>query len=301
MNDIHVRVAAAALSLLALSGCGGGGGTEGTIGDIVVGPGNNGLPGAVEGLTLSGDATGIEFDAASARSSAAGQQLVTIPVTFGADFFRYSVLDGPGALDADIVVNGQPVTITNGVGSYGGSEAVLTYDPDTMGEYSAIFGVTVPEQGIQQAYAVGFETDPSVLATISRAVLYEGGFSAQGTSRRSGDVQEAELDGSVAFLVDFDGADRISADLEGTWTHGAGGTSLTLYLKLDPRALDGNEFSGALLCADRSCSGSSSRISGTFYGPMANELAGVMAIDATVSGYTFEGAGNFLITDPVAQ
>jgi hypothetical protein len=65
-------------------------------------------------------------------------------------------------------------------------------------------------------------------------------------------------------------------------------------------AISGNGFSGDLTCTS-GCSGNASSLSAGFFGPDADEVAGVLGLGFTVDGDDFDGAGSFVLTDPVAR
>jgi hypothetical protein len=266
-------------ALLATTACGGGGGSD----DPVVvdpSPGTNGLPSGVTGQDLS-DAEGTEMTLAAAGYENGSGASVTQggTVTLATNFLT----GGPSNLDATISMFGEEVTITNGIGTLlNGNIVTLEYDPSSNGTYAGAFSAANHDAGTyvgETAYVFGFETDPAKMQT-SGTVEYSGGFLANGLAGGS----EVAYEGTITIDVNFAGSATGTLDgvLDG---------STDLDLDLDNGALSGNGITANLNC-DTSCSTSTSTLDGTFYGPNAEELGGVLAIDTNV----FEGAGTFVIT-----
>ncbi len=267
------------IALLATTACGGGG--EDPV--VTPDPGPNGLSYGVVGQDLS-DAEGTQMSLATAGYTTGSGAAVTQggTVTLATNFLT----GGPAnlsALDATIEMFGETVTISSGSGTLAnGNVVTLTYEPDRTGEYAGAISIANHTSGgIYQgetAYVFGFESDPADMETIG-TVNYSDGFLAQGISGAS----EAEYEGTIAIAVNFAGTATGTLD-------GVVGGSTDMDMTLSGGTLSGNTITAGLDCSV-GCSGDGD-LDATFYGPNADELGGVLAIDTN----TFEGAGTFIIT-----
>ncbi|MDO6590721.1 hypothetical protein DS901_05310 [Loktanella sp. D2R18] len=268
------------IALLSTTACGGGGGDEDPV--VTPDPGANGLPYGVVGQDLS-DAEGTEMSLAAAGYDTSVGASVTQggTVTLATDFLTGGPAD-LSALDATIFMFGEEVTISNGSGVLNGNVVTLTYEPSRSGDYAGAISIANHTSGGvyqgETAYVFGFETDPADMETIG-TVNYSGGFLAQGVSGAS----EAEYEGTIAIAVNFAGTATGSLD-------GVVGGSTDMDMTLSGGTLSGNAITAGLGCSV-GCSGDGD-LDATFYGPNADELGGVLAIDTN----TFEGAGTFIIT-----
>ncbi|SFR38244.1 hypothetical protein SAMN04488005_1207 [Yoonia tamlensis] len=266
------------MALLATTACGGGGGDN-----PVVSPTPNGLPYGATGQDLA-DAEGVQMSLAAAALSSTGVSVVQGgSVTLATDFLT----GGPanqGALDATIEIFGEVVTITNGSGTLSNGHSVtLIYEPDRSGQYAGAVSLTTFNtsggQSGEVGYVFGFETDPADMQVTGTAT-YSGGFVANGFAG----LGAAEYEGTITIAVNFAGP--VSGSLDGMLD----GTT-ALDLNLSGGALSGNGITAGLTCA-AGCTGGAGDLDASFYGPNAEELGGVLAIDSNV----FEGAGTFIIT-----
>ncbi|HEV8035130.1 transferrin-binding protein-like solute binding protein [Yoonia sp.] len=288
------------VALVALTACGGGGGGGDTDGGSGGGgggvdptPGSNGLPFGAVGQRLP-EAEGQTVTMSSASFQVGNDpedapSIVPATITVGADFFD----DGGSSLNGTITIFGQTVEITNGTGNLTpDEEVVLTYEPNRTGTYAAAIEVSVSSMdGIngEAAYVFGFETDPATIAARpGGTVTYTGDFQSFG-SLGGAPNSETEYAGGMTVGVDFTGTGNATVALDGqvngTQDVDMGGTI----------GLAGNGFAGGLTCVT-GCSGTASQIDATFYGPNADELGGVLAIDITVTGVgAYDGVGTFIL------
>ena len=276
-----------------LSGCGGGGGDGGTTPPA----GSNGLPFGSNGQNLS-DAEGVNVVAEGA-SFAVGSGPAIGPATIRVNAGFFGGGGATNSLDGTLQIFGETVTITNGVGTLSTNEEVrLIFEPDRVGTYVAavdaavsdVTGGTINGGG---AYVFGFETSPSAMSGLSGGTTtYTGGFQTSGSFAGSTDT-ETEYEGGITIVADF--GSSVDVTLDGTFD---GTTNMDLSNGSIP--ISGNGFSGGLSC-DLGCSGTGSAISGTFYGPNADEVGGVLSIDVTVGGQTYDGVGTFIIVLPTSS
>lgn len=198
-------------------------------------------------------------------------------------------------MDATVQVLGQTVTITNGAGLLSSGEEVrLTYEPNRAGTYAGIIDVTISgpdpsDISAEAAQVFGFETNPTTVSGRETAsVIYTGDFQAVGTF---GAAQGIEYDAIVTINVDFRNTGNADVDIDGRLSgNNVDFTATNLVLS-------GNGFSGALAC-DLGCNNAGgTRLDATFYGPNADEIGGVAAIDITVGGTPYDGFGAFVIND----
>lgn len=253
----------------ALAGCGSSGGSTG-------GTTSNAVLADIEGTTVTSSAASFEVGDGPNISNA------TISVDSG--FFS-------GNLDGTMEILGETVTIVDGVGELTtGEEVRLTYETNRAGTYAAAIDATVSSMnGIngETAFVVGAETRASTISARTTGTLtYVGDFQATGSV--GGVNTQTEYEGGITVVVDFasDDADfTLDGVLDGSTDVDLEGTGLDI---------SGNGISGDLDC-DLGCSGSASEVDATFYGPDANELGGVLIIDVTANGDTYEGVGNFVI------
>jgi hypothetical protein len=99
----------------------------------------------------------------------------------------------------------------------------------------------------------------------------------------------------MTVAVNFGGSGNASVTLDGQ----IGGT-VNFGMAGNIR-LAGNGFAGLMNCTT-GCTGAASEVDATFYGPNANELGGVLAIDITATGFgPYDGVGTFILTNPTAN
>lgn len=235
----------------------------------------------IEGTELSTSSASFEIGEAATTTEAS--------ITVDAGFFD-------GTLNGTIEIFGETVTITDGAGSLTtGEEVRLTYETNRAGVYAAPIEATVSSSSASDlngevAFVVGTETAASVIsAKTTGTVTYTGDFQATGSV--DGANSQTEYEGGMTVLVDFAGNDADFA-LDGTFD---GTTDVDMEGTGD---ISGNEISGTLNCdTDTDCvDAGSSAVDATFYGPDAEELGGVLAIDIEVGGSDYDGVGSFVIT-----
>lgn len=307
---------AAVTSLMACGGSGGGstttdpdtdGGTgsgtdgSGTDGGGVTQPpsvvtGSNGLNFGANGQSLT-EAEGVAVTTRSAGfESGSGASIGDAVITLDAGFLEAAPADRSGSLQ----IGTETVSITNGSGVLSTGEAVIvTFEEDRAGTYAgalevSIAGATGTAVNGENAFVFGFETDPDVIADrTSGSFEYTGGFQAFG-SLDDADDTSTEYEGEMTVVVSFEGNGTADVTLDGQLN---GTTSADLGGTLD---ISENGFSGALSCT-AGCTGDGSSIDAGFFGPDADEVAGVVGVDFTAGGASFDGVGSFVLTDPVAR
>lgn len=272
---------------LATTACGGGGG-ETPDPTPVTDPTDtrNGLPYAAS--QVISDAEGVAMTLTTASYQTAGGATIEAPrtVTVDAGFFSSNQLNGT------ITIFGEVVPITNGQGTLDNTYTVtVVYEADRSGDYVAAFEAVAldgSEYVGEEAYIVGFETRPSaVAAQTGGSAVYTGDFVAHGLA--SGN--EAEYEGGVVFTVNFND-NNAAGTFDGGLNGGAGNGGSDVDLAMGTTSFSGtNNFNGTLTCA-AGCSGSAGTVDAAFYGPDADEIGGVIAVDFD----GFEGAGSFIIS-----
>ena len=307
------------VAILGLMGCGGGGSftttfpdpvTPGTGGDTggdgpddggVTPPsgqptGTNGLDFGEDGQALSD----VEAATITTRSAGfvtgAGPDLDEATITLDAGFLSAAPADRSGTLQ----IGNETVAITNGAGTLATGEAVIvTFEPDRSGTYAgalevSIAGATGSTNTGENAFVFGFETDPDTIEQQPAGSFeYVGGFQAFG-SLNDADDTSTEYEGEITITVDFIETGTADVALDGQLN---GTTSADLGGSFN---LSGNGFSGTLDCT-AGCTSNDSSLSAGFFGPEANEVAGVIGVDITAGDDDFTGVGTFILTDPVAR
>ncbi len=288
------------VTFLTLSACGGGGGggedsgggSGGGGGGVDPTPGSNGLSFGAVGQSLPA----AEGEAVTTRSASfqVGSDpeyppsIVPATITVGADFFD----EAGSTLNGTITIFGEPVTITNGVGNLTtNEEVVLTYEPNRTGTYVAAIEVSVGSiDGIngEVAYVFGFETNPNTIAQTGGTTTYVRDFQVAG---RVADANtETEYEGQISVEVNF-----VDDDADFTLLGNFDGSSV---VNMSGNGLDivDNSIAGRLDCTTGCVGPGSSAVDATFYGPNADELGGVLAIDITVTGVgEYDGVGTFIL------
>ena len=261
-------------------------------------PSDNGLPYAAAGRSLAGaEDTDVVAEGATFQAGN-GPTIGGATIRVNSGFFA-----GAGAtssLDGTITIFGETVEIIDGDGRLSTDEEVrLFYEPDRVGTYVAaveaavsdVTGGTINGGG---AYVFGFETSPAVISDLGNGTItYSGNFQVYG-SRGGSEVTDTEYEGALTIIADFGSSVNVTLDGEL-----AGVGSMDLSNGSIPMSRNG--FSGALNCGP-GCSGSGSGISGTFYGPNAEEVGGVLSIDVNnAGGQTYDGVGTFIIVLPTSS
>lgn len=293
---------------LALAGCGGGGASSVDTGPQPV-PGTNGLDYGFEGQDIrdSEGATIVTPGASFRETSDPANGTVTLTLAPG--FFNAAPTDQ----NATVTMFGETVEINGGEGFLSNGQTVrLLFDPANNGTYSAILslvsygtlepGIASPIDG-EQVVVFGYETDPTTIQSVLPGSLgvttYSGDFAASGIVRdTSGDVvgdRGTQFDGSISFEIDFNSS-RANGQIVGTYSTPTEIVPLTLNMGLG--SYNDSGFTGTFNCPD--CTENASFVEATFFGPAAEELGGVIAIDATsdVNGedLQFTGVGGFTLS-----
>ena len=281
----------------------GGGGTTGGDTDGVdvnvdvpdVASGANGLAFGATGQTLS-DAEGVGVVTRSVSfESGSNARLDTAIVQLNSGFVNATA----AARSGTVQIAGETVAITNGTGTLSSGETLaITFEPDRSGTYAgaleiSIAGASGTAINGENAFVFGFETDPDSISNRTSGQLeYTGGFQAFG-SLNNADNTGTEYEGEMTILVDFAGAGTADVTMDGQLN---GTTAADLTGTVD---IVGNGFAGGLTCA-AGCTNNGSAISGGFFGPDADEVAGVVGVDIQVGGDEFDGVGSFVLTDRAA-
>lgn len=307
-------------AVMGLMACGGGGGgsmtndpdTDGGTGGGTDGSGTDGGGGVTQPPAATTGTNGLDFGAAgqsltdaeaiaittrsAAFPSGSGATTDDAVITLDAGFLAAAPADRTGTVE----IGGEMVSITNGEGTLSSGEAVIvTFEADRAGTYAgavevSIAGATGSAINGENAFVFGFETDPDTIADrTSGSLEYVGGFQAFG-SLDDADNTSTEYEGEMTVVVDFTGSGSADVTLDGQLN---GTTDADLGGTLD---ISGNGFSGALSCTS-GCTGTGSSVSAGFFGPDADEVAGVLGADFTAGGATFDGVGSFILTDPTAR
>jgi hypothetical protein len=279
----HLNTSLALVALLAATACGGGGGDD----PVVTPPtGGNGLSYGVAGQNLSA-AEGTEMSLANAGFETGSGAAVTQggTVTLAADFLT----GGPSNLNATIFIFGEEVPITGGTGTLSnGNIVTLEYDPSRNETYAGAFSAANHDAGTyvgEAAFVFGFETDPADMRETGTAE-YSGGFLANGVMGGS----EVAYEGAITIDVVFDGG--VTGTLDGELDGGPLEGGSDMDMTLSGGAISGNNITAGLACGPGCSDASGSTLDATFYGPNAEELGGVLAINTD----QFDGAGTFIIT-----
>ncbi|WP_394177753.1 transferrin-binding protein-like solute binding protein [Yoonia maritima] len=222
------------------------------------------------------DLTGTEL-AAAAASYQPGQGA---SVTDGANITLDEGFLTGSALNGSLEISGETVAITDGSGKLGDQDVTLIFEPERSGKYAGAVEIVVFDGGEltgETHYVFGTETNAGNLP--SGSATYTGGFQALGQIGGG----DANYEGGATFVADFNG------NVDGTLDGMLNGET-PVELSLDAAPVSGNGFSGELICS-AGCTTSSSTVDATFYGPSAEELGGVLALQFD----EFEGVGTFII------
>ncbi len=252
----------------------------------------NGLPFGASGQSLE-DVAGVTMSLRAGGYTAGGSSSIVSAQTIRIDAGSLIAGAGATALSGEVEIGGETIIITDGAGvTSDGREVQLIYDPSASGTYAGALDIAIFEASeiVQESALVfGFETDPDVIAARTTGTLtYDGEFFASGDL--GGDL--AIFEGDMTLVADFSGAGTVSGEFAGELQ---GFDRITL--DIDPSAITGNDFSGTTACRAL-CTGGG-EISGTFYGPDAEEVGGVLIFDLQAATDTYLGAGTFVLTDPI--
>ena len=297
MQAVIIRSSAIAV-MFGLAACGGAGGDGGGGGGGGTGggPGTNGLDYATATQTLS-DAEGVQITGQKASFQVGSNaQINSGTITLDPGFLA-ALSDG--ARDGTLEIFELTVDIENGVGTLpgpGGEEVRITYNPNRSETYAGILDITVGGDDAGDingagTYVFGFETNPSQVDARSGSLIYSGDFVALGSLDGNVDTS-TEYEGAMTVTVNFNGAGTAGVAINGR-LNDADDATLSGSL-----GLSGNGFSGGLTCSAGCNNGGGSSVDATFYGPNAIELGGVVAVDITVGGHTYDGVGTFILTPP---
>ncbi|MEO1639390.1 MAG: transferrin-binding protein-like solute binding protein [Pseudomonadota bacterium] len=157
--------------------------------------------------------------------------------------------------------------------------------------------------------AFGFETNPETVAQLGSTVTYAANFIANGVLSDNNGLKPGSFgtaSGLLLLVADFDdgsvgGTVQLSIDeeVDATAVPVPGANEVTL--QLTEAAIEGNGFvtdMTGITCAGAVACTSNSAIGGVFYGPNAEEVAGVSGLDVSFTDdsgntTTFQGSGGF--------
>lgn len=275
--------ACAAMTAVLLAACGA------PAGDDESGGGGGTPPPPAADATLS-DVEGMALSVASARYQTAPSSSTSILTgqTVQLDAGALS-----GALNGQVQVAGETVTISNGSGTtMGGDNVVAIYEAGRSGDHAGALEVVVfdPFGALisENTFVFGIPTEDSVLgARTTGSLTYAGGFQANGILGSTNDI---EYEGTMTLTANF-ASDQVSGSLDGTLNG-----STNVDMNLGTGSFTTNSFSGSLSCSS-GCSGSGA-YDGAFYGPDVQEVGGVLTFDFTASGDAYIGAGTFILDNP---
>ncbi|MEL6683395.1 MAG: transferrin-binding protein-like solute binding protein [Pseudomonadota bacterium] len=162
---------------------------------------------------------------------------------------------------------------------------------------------------------VGLETNPATIDAMPGSVTYNGSlFFTGSTTTNQADPEAAFLRGTLSLTADFAG-DSVHGNGNAQIFPTSGvfsGAQLAqpaladVAFDIAPTAITGNGFVADLnltSCGDGATCASNSEIGGVFFGPEANEVAGLATIDVTITqdnedSIRFEGGGSFAADQP---
>ena len=295
----QTKLMTALLVTTALSACGGGGG--GSDSDNFYfgseGASTNGLPYATSATTLAdadGETVTIPFVYATYDNDTGEKTLVlsrerlTLPAGSNANSYN----------DVTVTFDGQTVIFSDGTGTIDG-DGSLTFSASENSDFVSLINIygdlsDTPDVDMDGMAVIGFQTDPSTIASLSGPVTYSGEFAGWGNySDSNNDVisQLTNLSGAMTIDVDFTAAsvsgrlDPSSGELFYYAVPGENSeNTVEGYFSFDTD-LVGNGFSGNLdlTCTTTgvTCTGGG-EIGGAFYGPDADNVAGLYKLEGSV-------------------
>ncbi len=299
MEKSHILALAA---LIGLTACGGGGGGGGGNADPTPEP-----PGLFFGTTdPAASGNGADFASGNGNASDLDGQTYNVRIvrTTGdtasgqiSQEINEGVMVRIDAANYGLNANGETLTFVNGFANNGTIQGFAR--PNLPSNHAAVYrllsGAALSGQGTKSDIAyfvIGAETNPETIETLPGSVSYEGSFEAVGV--RADDLPRGiPATGNIELTADF-GSNTVAGNVFLT------AEDVDYDLSLDPTAITGNGFAGDLTIAD--CSGvtctSDSQIAGVFFGPNAEEIAGITQLDLSstdAEGNTsfFTGSGGF--------
>ena len=219
------------------------------------------------------------------------------------------------ATDLTLSLDGDVLTFVNGRAAMGSGQTVwgyLNFKLDRPTTHSATGGfysyekyLEASESTVQETegyFAIGFQTDPDEILEMSGPMEYLGEYHGFGQLL---DVENRLLDdelvtnGRISITVDFDRSSA-SGVLNGVFDPKGADDAYQMFFVDAP--LDGNSFAAApdMVCAPGAACTSATNLGGSFFGPEADEISGVIGFDETTEiGDTttrFIGAAGFSTT-----
>ena len=291
-------LSSASILVLALAACSSGGG--GATGNAGINPGTT---------STSRSATGLPF-----ADDVVGEPSVEGPLTITVARFQTDYSTG----QTRIIVSKENLNITDvdsleGTLTLGGSTLNFVYDSFRDETYAIWNGQAVePYLSNEETYVsavafytyddsktgfdteavtlIGFETNPANLP--SGFTTYSASGDGYGNFLEAGSVTEQEVQFYIDAFLDVD-FDSLQVDGDIYLELDTAGESRIADLRMVSTDLQGNGFDTTAVCLN-GCSGSSSLVGGAFYGPNAEEIAGLLALDISDGTKRFVGAGAFL-------
>ncbi|MEO0930909.1 MAG: hypothetical protein AAFY14_09705 [Pseudomonadota bacterium] len=305
------------LSTLAACSSGGGGGDAAEQSRLFFGSTDPNT--AANGVAFADDQTEIE-DLAGTDIKV---QLIQTPNRTGQDVGTLTVSDSVlNFIDANnftVSIDGQEVEFVNGLAEGPDGQRLFgsVINDDFSGEVS-IRQINGNGFGASFASVFGAETNPQEIEARSGSVTYETRLSVEGRVDGVGSNTSGSLFADMTLEADFTSA-TISGNGNGQLISSGGTTGggleaaiaappIPIAFDVAPGAIAGNGFVADLNvtgCGTEAICNADAEIGGVFFGPNADEVAGLATIDLEIVDadggiVTFEGGGAF--TDaPVAE
>lgn len=281
----------AGLGLMFLVGCGGAGETPSSVAPV-----SNGLPYAVEGVTLE------DFTGQSGEVTVVGHFLdyaSGVPqIVIERATLEVAAFQGEGPLlnvdpNMTLRINGEELVFVNGTATDSTGKIWSAYI-DTTGTVSGTAGIYHYDYGSgpqafdsEAVFAFGFLTDPDELQVRSLSASYSGDWFGYGvvTDGAGGIVQNEAIGGGALTLVaDFD-VGEVSGSITGSYDS-FGRVDGAVEAGLWEENAMATEI--ALTCGAGEACSSDSMLGGAFFGVGGSEISGAIGFDArrTISGVT---------------
>jgi len=307
-NAIYINI----LALVFLTGCSAGYSSRSSDAAYVIG--ENGLEFADGAQTLA-DIEERTFNVTVARfvrDTDSGEGSIRVSeetVTLSSGFTTRETANLTLSLDGEVL------TFVNGRAALDSGQSVwgfLNFKLDRPTTYSATGGFYSYEKYLEASestvletegyFAIGFQTDPNEILEMSGPVEYLGEYHGFGQLL---DVENRLLDdeiqtnGLISITVDFDRS-SVSGFLNGVFDPYDAADPYQMFFV--DAALDGNSFAAApdMVCAPGAACTSATNLGGSFFGPEADEISGVIGFDETTeigdATTRFIGAAGFTTT-----
>lgn len=265
MQYFSMRSTCAVITAFALTACGGAGG----------GGGGSSIP--TEPTDPPVEVTDADYVELSDRTASAPADMTFVSLDGQTRVDgSVTIASGSGAISGGAVLNGRNI-----------EDAIFTNPAN--GEFSRIFRIT----GENRFGVVGLDVLPGDLPAAGTTTMYNEGWVGM-TAAFEGDT--FVLTGDAEFTASWGGGANVDGrffNLSGSNSGGNVGNQGTIILT--DAAISGDTFSGGVISgtgifAPLGGSGTTSQTGGTFFGPQADELGGVILIDDTTDDILIVGA-----------